>query len=342
MKRRFAVGPVLGAFLLTLTAPAGGQDPHPREPVLTTPHFAVYSDYHFNLHDALVAAGTARRAGQPESFAAEPDATCFNDLPAAQRAAWNRAVDYYAEIIATGSGFDSAQILPRLELLWRNDEWASGDERTFIVIARSFRSAASPAYERCRWPARDARNRRWIEALQPLLATYEDAISRRLVDLYGTDWQALPIPVDVVETVSWAGGDSISTTPPPGHVWVSSSYPGYQAPGAALEIVFHEASHLLTGNRSPLRVALDSAARAAGQTLPRDLWHAALFYTTGETVRRTLAGTGEPEHTPLLYALNIFGNVRDPIAAEWSPYLDGERSLAAAATKLVERLKGDP
>jgi hypothetical protein len=336
MNGRFAVGLGLCSVLLFMTTPASGQDPHPREPVLTTPHFALYSDYHFNLHDALVAAGTARRAGQPEAFAAEPDATCFGGLPAAQRAAWNRAVDYYAEIIATGGSFDQVRMLPRLELLFRNDDWARGDDGTFIAITRSFRAAAAPAYERCRWQAQDARNRRWIEALQPVLAKHEEAISRRLVELYGADWKALPIPVDVVETVPPVGGDSINTTPPPGHIWVSSSRADYQAPADALELVFHEASHLLAG--SPLFVELESAGRAAERALPPLLWHAVLFYTTGEAVRRTLASAGEPEHTPLIYALNIFGEVRDPIAAAWSPYLDGERSLPEAATALVQAL----
>jgi hypothetical protein len=96
---------------------------------------------------------------------------------------------------------------------------------------------------------------------------------------------------------------------------------------------------LLAGDGSPLRGALTSAARAAERPLPRDLWHAVLFYMTGETVRRALRGTSEPEHTPLIDALNIFGDVREPIAAEWRPYLDGERSLADAAARLVERLE---
>jgi len=339
MNGRSAIGSALSAVLLTVTAPAGGQ--MLREPVLVTPHFTLYSDLQFNLHDALVAAGTARRAGAAERFGAEPEAACFEGLPAAQRAAWNRAVDYYAEVIATGIAFDRAQTLPRLELLWRTDDWAQGDERTFIAIARSFRSAAAPAYERCRWAAQDARNRQWIEVLRPMLAMHEDAISGKLKELYDNDWQALPIPIDVVETVSRTGGDSIFTNPPPGHVWVSSTRDAYQTPAAALEVVFHEASHLLTGNRSPLTTALDSAGRAAEQPLPRDLWHAVLFYVTGETVRRTLTGGDSSEHTPLIYALNIFGDVRDPIAAAWSPYLDGERSLPEAATDLVERLKAD-
>jgi hypothetical protein len=328
---------LLLAAMLGTAAPSTGQERS--EPVLVTPHFRFYSDYEVNLHDALVAAGTARRAGAAERFGADSDAACFDGLPAAERAAWNRAVDYYAEIVAAGSAFDRQQMLPRLALLFGSDDWARGDERTFIVLARSFRSAAAPAYERCRWPAQDARNRRWVETLRPLLATHEETLSRRLVELYGAEWQALPIPIDVVETVSWAGADSIATLPPPGHIWVSSAYPAYQRPAAALEIVFHEASHLLAGDGSPLRGALTSAARAAERPLPRDLWHAVLFYMTGETVRRALRGTSEPEHTPLIDALNIFGDVREPIAAEWRPYLDGERSLADAAARLVDRLE---
>lgn len=332
--RRWVVG-FVGAMLLTPTVPALSQGA--REPVLTTPHFAVYSDFAFNLHDALLAAGTARRSKQPEHFAAEPDAACFDGLPDAQRAAWNRAVDYYADIIAAGGGFDRPQILPRLELLWRSDEWANGDERTFIAITRSFRAAAAPAYERCRWTAQDERNRRWIDMLRPLLAQHEDAITRRLVALYGVGWQALPIPIDVVETVSWAGGDSIYTNPPPGHVWVSSTRPAYQTPSAALEVVLHEASHLLAGNRTPLRAALDSATRGAAQ-VPADLWHAVLFYMTGETVRRVLAEAGDSTHTPLIYALDIFGGVRDPIASNWARYLDDERTMTEAATDLIGAL----
>jgi hypothetical protein len=320
-------------MLLIAAGPCNGQQQ--REPVFVTPHFALHSDLEVNVHDALLAAGTARRAGQPERFGGESDVACFDALPVEQRVAWNHAVDYYAEVIAPGTAFDRSQILPRLALLWQSEDWASGDERTFIAIARSFRSAASPAYERCRWPAQDARNRRWIDMLRPALERHEDAVSRRLVELYGMDWAALPIPVDIVETVSWAGGDSISANPPPGHVWISSTLDAYQTPSAALEVVFHEASHLLTGNRSPLRAALAAASVGAAQPPPGELWHAVLFYTTGEAIRRQLAGQ---DHVPLIYALDIFRNVRDPIAAAFAPYLDGERSLTESAAALVQAL----
>jgi hypothetical protein len=340
MNGQLAVTGLLGSVLLTLTASCFGQEP--RQPVAATAHFALYSDFAFNLHDALLAAAVARRAGQSELFGSEAATACFNGLPSAQRAGWNRAVDYYAEIIAPGQAFDRQQIVPRLELLWRADDWARGDERTSIVIARSFRSAAEPAYQRCRWPEQDARNRAWIEALRPALARYEDVLARRLVELYGADWQALPIPVDVMETVSWAGADSILTRPPPGHVRASSTRAEFQTPAAALEVVFHEASHLLMNDGSPLFAALGAAERAAEQPAPPDLWHAVLFYMTGETVRRVLEDAGEPRYTPLLSTLNIFADVREPIASAWSRYLDGERSLTEAATQLLETFDSEP
>ena len=34
--------------------------------------------------------------------------------------------------------------------------------------------------EKCWWPAHDARNRRWVAALEPMLAAHEDALSERL------------------------------------------------------------------------------------------------------------------------------------------------------------------
>jgi hypothetical protein len=327
----------LCAALLIPTLPGNGQQS--REPVATTPHFAFYSDFSFNLHDALVAAGTARRTAQAERFAAEPEATCFNELPPEQRAAWNRAVDYYAEIIAAAQAFDRPQLLPRLELLWGTEEWARGDDRLLITITRAFRSAAAQAYQRCRWQAQDARNRRWIDALRPILARHEDTVARRLEELYGSEWTVLPIPVDIVETVSWAGADAISTSPPPGHIWVSSTFDGYRTPSAGLEVVFHEASHLLAGDGSPLRAALDAAQRATGRTAPRDLWHSVLFYMTGEAVRRELVGADEPGYTPLIYALDLSGNARDSIASAWTPYLDGERTLSEVAGDLFEALR---
>lgn len=64
--------------------------------VLTTPHFAFYSDLATNLHDSLITAAVARRSKQPEPFTTGDAKTCFDGLSAADRDGWLRAVDYYA------------------------------------------------------------------------------------------------------------------------------------------------------------------------------------------------------------------------------------------------------
>jgi hypothetical protein len=60
--------------------------------VLTTQHFAFHSDLPTNAHDALIVAATARRAKQPELFAAGAEKACFDGLPTADRSQWGRAV----------------------------------------------------------------------------------------------------------------------------------------------------------------------------------------------------------------------------------------------------------
>ena len=73
------------------------------------------------------------------------------------------------------------------------------------------------------------------------------------------------VRVDVVETVSWAGADSVGLRPPGLHILVSSSNSANQD-RAALEIVFHEASHFLTGFNTLLGPTLAAAARDGGGT----------------------------------------------------------------------------
>jgi len=84
--------------------------------VATTPAFTFYSDFATNLHDALIAAGVARRATQTELFQSGSEKACFDELPAAERAAWNRAVDYYAETLPAGPFSARERVLARLEL----------------------------------------------------------------------------------------------------------------------------------------------------------------------------------------------------------------------------------
>src|SRR5437762_1358820 len=61
-------------------------------------------------------------------------------------------------------------------------------------------------------------------------------LAQRLPELYGKPWAGMPFRVDVVETVSYAGADSVNLRDPGLHILASSSNPSNQG-RAALEIV---------------------------------------------------------------------------------------------------------
>jgi hypothetical protein len=324
---------------MLLSASSAGHTQAPeRTPVLTTPHFAFFSDFDTNLNDALIAAGLARKGAKPELFHSEGEQSCFDKLPQSARAAWDRAVDYYAEVISPADWTDRQQYLIRVQLAGFDEELKDPADQQFVEIARSIRAAAAPAYRACRWAAQDEKNRRWIEELKPRLVANEQKIASRLEQLYQEHWSGLPIPVDVVEIVNWSGANSVLRDLGGGHLLVSTAYQG----PAALEAVFHEASHLLMGRGAPVRQALEQAASAADFRLPGDLWHVILFYTTGEVVLRILDNGGKSGYTPMLYGIFERGawvGYRQALESAWLPYISGKRTLPEAARNLIKALR---
>src|SRR5262249_48807376 len=151
---------------------------------------------------------------------------CFGKRPRSERAAWDRSVDYYAEIVSPGGWSGHEQYAIRMQLAGFDEELKDAATRETVDIARSFRAAAAPAYKACRWAAQDEKNKRWGAGLKPTLERYEPKISPRLEQLYQKRWRALPIPVDVVETVNWAGANSVMAGPAGGHLLVSTDNKG--------------------------------------------------------------------------------------------------------------------
>jgi hypothetical protein len=213
-------------------------------------------------------------------------------------------------------------------------DWATGDDRTFMAIARSMRVAAMPAYERCRWPAQDTINRRWIGQAIALLNVHERELGERLPKIYGTRWHTLPYRIDVVDAVSPLGANAQLFVPAGPHILIPSSAATTQG-SAALEVIFHEGSHSLALSMSE---ALMRAGRARGFAVRGDISHAVIFYLTGETVRRVLEQAGQP-YTPYLYALKLVpDDVCDVLSKTLPAYLNGQGTLVEAIDDLVQAL----
>jgi hypothetical protein len=338
MKKHSIASLALGCWILFALPSISIGETVQRTPVITTAHFAIYSDFDTNLNDALIAAGLERKKSKPELFHSGDETSCFDKLLLSERAAWDGAVDYYAQIISPFDWNDRQQFLIRMQLVGFETELREAQDTEFVEIARSFRAAAAPAYRACRWTAQNESNRHWIEELKPRLDADEQKTVSRIEQLYVKQLESLPILVDVVETVDWSGANTSWSDSGQGDILISSSTQG----DAAFETLFHETSHILMGRGDPVRKALENAASAVDFQLPNDLWHVVLFYTTGEAVRRILDERGHKGYTPMLY--EIFGReswveYREVLETNWLPYVDGKQSLAEAATSLIAAVK---
>jgi hypothetical protein len=158
--------------------------------VVTTPHFAFFSDLAANLNDALIAAGRARRFKRQVLFETGPEKACFDKLTAAERAGWTRAVDYFAEIVVPFSIDAREQILFWIELM-------AGVIGPRAAIGPSWRSPGASARRPC--PLTNAaagraghRRSSLDEHVVALLNVHERALGERLAQVYGTSWVGAP------------------------------------------------------------------------------------------------------------------------------------------------------
>jgi len=155
--------------------------------------------------------------------------------------------------------------------------------------------------------------------------------------------------VDVVAYANWAGA---YTTVDPLRVTISSLDTRNQGP-QALEVLFHEGSH---GIAEAVQRAIIRECRQRDKPIPRDLWHALVFYTTGEVIRTVLTspsanspasrgdnGTG-PASSYSAYAVREglyqrgWKNYLELLQQFWQPYLDGKATFDDAIARMVSSL----
>ena len=143
---------------------------------------------------------------------------------------------------------------------------------------------AAPIYRAHWWPQQDRENRAWMAAVTPLVRSMGSDLATQLARVYQQPWVPGRLRVDVVW---YAGTQGSYTTLEPTHVTIASHDSRNQGL-AAFEMLFHEASHTLADG---VNDAIERHCRDLGKPIPRDLWHALLFYTAGELVRREVAAS---------------------------------------------------
>jgi hypothetical protein len=196
---------------------------------------------------------------------------------------------------------------------------------------------AAPVYRKHRWLSDERANRFWIANAEGLLRDAGEELVREHVRVYGAAFPAR-VRVDVTPA---AGPFGAYTTIQSGlvHTTISSRDPGYQG-FAALEMLMHETSHAIVGPANGI-IGPEINAYAIEKRLlvPRQLWHAILFYTSGELTRRALEARGV-QYVPYAQKQNMydraFFGLKQPLETFWRSHIEGTMPRPAAIQHIVD------
>jgi hypothetical protein len=283
------------------------------------PLFSFHSNAWLNLHHYIRA--NARGGPAPTG------------LSEAERALWAAGVEFYKPYAARDLSFDQGMIQIKNALHGAEGK-TSLDGVKIDPALRTMLERVMPVYQKRWWPEHDRINRAWIAAIQPVVDRHGAAIGQALTRVYDVAWPSTPMPVDLSLTAGASGAYGTGDAP---HIMIASGDSGFRG-YVGLEMLFHEASHPLSG----LFQKTSQAAAEQKVTIPPQLSHAVLFYTAGELTARELKARGI-DYTPWANAAfydNMCGaGCLDKMVRHWGPHLDGTRSSADALSALVAAFK---
>jgi hypothetical protein len=302
--------------------------------------FEFHSGFWINLHHFLYEQALLRKraagSGQTTNSATNPN----NQLSSGQQQLWNAALVYYVNTMI------KRDLLLDREMMTINDQLAEAEGAPDLSksgmssdLTKILESVA-PVYRALWWPQHDRANRFWIAVATPLVQQFSQTLIKQLTAAYQAKWPTDLIRVDVVEYANWAGAYTTFDRTDKVHITISTD-PGNQG-FAALELLFHEASHWMVGPRNgAVAQAIARECKVKNKPIPDGLWHAIIFYTAGEFTKRNLREYGVTDYIPYgyrgLYA-RAWPNLQRPLELYWQPYLEGTVDFDKAMSNLINAL----
>lgn len=307
------------AFVLVLATNASAQD----KPILSVKvgRYRLQSNPWVNLHQRLL-------------YAARFESTTPATLSGDDILKWNKAVEAYRTFLGKRNPiFDDE--LKRLNIALSATN-ASKLPASIPKAAATTLETVMPIYRVAQWEEDDRANRFWIAMAEPMLASAGEELAAAHEKAYG-----VPFPTDILVDVSPFGWEFGAYTVGEGkhaHTVVTSIEPGYQG-FAALEMLMHEPSHVIVDGNSNAAIGRDLAlASRELQIRPySNLWHAILFYTSGELTRRALVKRGVRNYQPVILGMYERGyrGYRQSLETHWQAYLDGKLTREAAIRQIL-------
>ncbi|MGA3176416.1 MAG: hypothetical protein ABSE19_03605 [Candidatus Acidiferrum sp.] len=325
------------------------------------PVFEFHSGFWVNLHHFLYHEARARAAAKDSREAAtRPASPALRQSPGSQpsltlaeQRVWEQALTYYL------SSYTGKDLLVNIDLILLKNQLGDFEDCNELTGRKKpacdaglpgnvgiILEAAAPIYRAHWWADHDRANRRWVTRVAPLVREQGVGLSERLADIYQSKWPKEKIRVEVCAFANSAGA---YTTLDPLRVTIASTDPRNQGP-EALEVLFHEASHDIA---RPVEAAITRECRQRDKPIPRDLWHALIFFTTGEVLRPIML-EAEQQNTPdndvppqRHTTATVPPGLREKLSQRgweeysrllsvyWQPYLDGKVTFEDAIAHLV-------
>jgi len=290
--------------------------------------FIFQNNFWVNLHHFVRGEAVRRSLNLPPELPA-------SELSASERAAWESAMDVYADLAKRSLIFDTSLVRINNVLARVTDRTTiqSNEIEPKIVAALN---GAAPIYRAHRWDEHQRENDRWIAAHASALQQHAPTVKQAIAKAFQARPPNGPILVDLARdtglTLAYTTEGPAGTA---GHTVVAPQK--NTDSDVALNTVFHEISHTMDGQITQL---LDEEARRQGVKIPPDFWHTLSLYTTGEIVKRELGRQGDPAYRPdadriQMFKRNGWEKTLDDLEKYWQPYLDGKVPLRNALHDLV-------
>jgi len=304
--------------------------------VESTDRYEFYSNFWINMHHYLFKkAEHAENKPWREVF----DDALLKNMNENEQEVLAIAIRYYKDHLIGKSLLFDDQLYWTKRALIHFDENTTLDHEAVDPGHQQVLNDSKNLYEKYFWSDHQDQNKLTLDEYLPLVRKIENKAFERLAELAQQPWPERKIRVDLSYYSNWAG--AYTTTRPP-HVVISTleeSSGEKWLPYEWVELLFHEPSHvIISPNNSIMGDKIKQVSTELGVDVPRDLWHAILFYFSGITVRDLLAGEGI-DYELVMVSADIFSRYHSAVFEHMPLYIQGKVSLEEALEKTILRLQ---
>jgi hypothetical protein len=337
MRHRFWIAlPILTVLLLGVDASAAAQSPEEApsaDTVATTDHYVFVSHPWLSLHHFLYQWARAENGGFQRYSVVERDSLAR--LSPTERDTWTRAVSFYADRI-TEYDLTHSDTMRAIRNQLRDTPPHPDSLGALPFDLHTTLRSAMQVYRTHWWPSHEALSRNWIQVVTERLRRQEDTLVSRIERAYGGSFPEDGARVFVTPYSNWAG--AYATVRPLQISVAARRYTPTEA--GAMETLVHETAHS-TAFSWPLKSALREAFAAYDAEPPGRLWHAIIFYTSGEITRKYVAADTSFQHYGARYGLYDdaeWARWVEALDQHWRPFLNGTVERDRAYRRVAEAL----